>query len=99
MGVLIVGLIGAVIYYYWLRRRALGKDRDQHHLASMLVSIAAGRDEVTRADIADWLRDKGYSPAQIVVRMNHAVRLAGTVVSGDGYERVAAIAREFTAPA
>ena len=97
MTVLVIGLIGAVIYYYWRRRRDLGKDRDQHHLASMLISIAAGRDEVTRADIAALLRDRHYSKAQIALRMNHAVGLAGTAVSGDDHARVVALAREFTA--
>lgn len=96
---LVIGLIAAIAFFFWWRSRDLSRDRDQHHIASMLISIAAGRDEVTHADIAAVLRDKRWLQSQIVTRMNHAVGLAGTVVSGDGYDRVVAIAREFTAPA
>lgn len=88
---------GLIPDFFHARKARLDQDRDQHHLASMLISIAAGRDEVARADIATLLRDKGYSPAQVVVRMNHAVGLAGTAVSGDDHARVVALAREFTA--
>jgi hypothetical protein len=88
---------GLIPNFFHARNARLDQDRAQHHLASMLISIAAGRDEVTRADIAALLHSKGQSRAQIVMRMNHAVKLAGTAVSGDDHARVVALAREFTA--
>ena len=87
---------GLIPGFFHARTARLDQDRDQHHLASMLISIAAGGTEVTREDIVTMLRGKGCSKAQVVVRINHAVGLAGTVVSGDDYDRVVAHAREFT---
>jgi len=90
---------GLIPGFFHARKARLDQDRDQHHLASMLISVAAGGDEVSRTDIATFLRGKDLSPAQVVVRMNHAVGLAGTAVTGETYDRVVALAREFTATA
>src|SRR3569623_1786637 len=97
MGMLIVGLIGAIACYFWLRQRDLGRDRDQHHLASMLISVAAGQDEVGRGDIIAMIREKKFSRAQARVRLAHAVKLCRTAVSGALHDRVVALVREINA--
>jgi hypothetical protein len=81
--------------YFFRRNLRLNRDRDQHHLASMLVSIAAGGDEVSRADVRAFLAAKGYGVGERLYRLNHAVKLAGTVVKGPPHESVVALAREF----
>jgi hypothetical protein len=87
------GLLGSI---FAGRKARLDADRDQHHLASMLISIASGSDEVSRDEIRDLLRSRAKG-AQATVRINHAVKLAGTAVSGELYDKVVALAREFTA--
>lgn len=87
------GLLGSI---FAGRTARLDKDRDQHHLASMLISIAAGGDEVSRDDVRELLRSRAKG-VQATVRINHAVKLAGTAVSGELYDKVVALAREFTA--
>ncbi|MNY73451.1 hypothetical protein D3C86_2122460 [compost metagenome] len=62
----------------------------------MLISIASGSDEVSRDDIREFLRSRAKG-AQATVRVNHAVKLAGTAVSGELYDKVVVLAREFTA--
>ena len=91
------GLFGLLSSAFDARTSRLDQDRDQHHLASMLISIAAGRDEVSRIDIAAHLRARRYSGAEVTVRMNHAVKLAGSAVSGTLYDDVVALAREMIA--
>ncbi|MES2441709.1 MAG: hypothetical protein V4574_02685 [Pseudomonadota bacterium] len=95
LSLIALGLAGTLIWAFLQSRRRLDADRDQHHLASMLISIAAGRDEVSRADIAEHLRSKGYARGQVAVRLNHAVKLAGTAASGELHARVVALARAF----
>jgi hypothetical protein len=89
------GIPGLVFMYFYQRNLRLNRDRDQHHLASMLVSIASGRDEVGRDDVRAFLTDKGYSIADRLYRLNHAVKLAGTAVRGPVHDRVVALAREL----
>lgn len=93
------GLIGAIVFFFVSRNARLSSDRTQHHLASMLISIAAGRDEVGRDDIIALLRSKRWSKPQIAVRMNHAVSLAGTAVAGELHDKVVQLAREMIAAA
>ena len=81
--------------YFFRRNLRLNRDRDQHHLASMLVSIAAGRDEVSREDVRAFLSAEGYRVGERLYRLNHAVKLAGTVVKGRQHESVVALTREF----
>ncbi|MDF7776192.1 hypothetical protein P1X14_13115 [Sphingomonas sp. AOB5] len=77
------------------RKARLDRDRDQHHLASMLISIAAGRDEVSRADLDAFVAAKGWSGADWSVRRSHAAKLAGTAVSGELYDKVIQLARDI----
>jgi hypothetical protein len=55
---------GLIPDFFQARKARLDQDRDQHHLASMLVSIAAGRDEVTRVvALAREFTISAWSPA------------------------------------
>lgn len=93
------GLVGAILFFFLRRNTELAKDRTQHHLASMLISVAAGQGEVGRDDIVALLRSKRYSQPQITVRVNHAVSLARSAVSGALYDKVVDLAREVIASA
>ena len=86
---------GSIGLYFFRRNLRLNGDRDQHHLASMLVSIAAGRDEVSREDVRAFLRAKDYGVGERLYRLNHAVKLAGTAVKGPVHAGVVALAREL----
>ena len=94
-----LGLVGTILFFFLRRNAGLAKDPSQHHLASMLISVAAGQDEVDKDDIVALLRSKRYSRPQITVRVNHAVSLAGSAVSGELYEKVVELAREVIAAA
>lgn len=89
------GLFGAMLQAFDSRRERLDAERDQHHLASMLISVSGDGDDVSEADIRRHLDDRGYSSAQRTVRINHAVGLAGTVVTGTNFDAVVALARKF----
>jgi hypothetical protein len=97
MFLLAAGLVGAIILYFMRRNAALAKERAQHHLASMLISVAAGQQEVEKADILELLRSKRYSRAHVAVRVNHAVSLAKSAVPRALYDRVVVLAREIIA--
>src|SRR5205809_1353680 len=89
------GIPGLIFMYFYRRNTRLNQDRDQHHLASMLMSIAADREEVSLGDVRSFFAEKGYSVADRVYRLNHAVKLAGTAVKGSLHARVVALAREL----
>lgn len=96
---LVIGTIGSVAYFFFDRNRRLDKDRAQHHLASLLIAAANGRDGVGESDVIAHLRSFGLSRAQETIRLNHALKLARTAVSGDMYDRAAALARRIARPA
>ena len=91
------GLVGTILFFFLRRNAGLAKESIQHHLASMLISVAAGQDEVSKDDIVALLRSRLYSRSQITVRVNHAVSLARSAVSGELYDKVVELAREVIA--
>jgi len=93
--ILVFALVASIGMYFYRRKLRLNRDRDQHHLASMLISIAAGRDEVRRADVRTFLAEKGYGVGERLYRLNHAVKLAGTAAKGPLHADVVALAREL----
>ncbi len=93
--ILVFSIAASIGMYFYRRNLRLNRDRDQHHLASMLVSIAAGHDEVNREDVRGFLAGKDYRAGERLYRLNHAVKLAGTAVKGPLYDRVVALAREL----
>ena len=90
-----LGIPGLILMYFHQRNLRLNRDHDQHHLASMLIATAAGRDEVSMADVRAFLAEKDYGVAERHYRLSHAVKLAGTAVKGPLHARVAALAKEL----
>ncbi len=97
--ILACALAAAIGAYFYRRTMRLHKDRDQHHLASMLISIASGRDEVSREDVRAFLAGRNYGAGERAYRLNHAAKLAGTAVRGALYDQVVALAREMKSAA
>lgn len=93
--ILAFALAASLGMYFYRRTLRLNRDRDQHHLASMLISIAAGRDEVSRGDVRAFLAEKNYGVGERLYRLNHAVKLAGTAAKGPLHVAVVALAREL----
>lgn len=93
--IIVFGLVIALVWYFMVTRVRLDKDRDQHHLASLLIAVAAGGGQATRGDLDAWLAGRNYRTAERTSRLNHAVKLAGTAVSGELLARVTALAREL----
>ena len=93
--ILAFALLTSIGMYFYRRNLRLNRDQDQHHLASMLVSIAADRDEVGRDDVRAFLAARGYGVGERIYRLNHAVKLAGTAVQGPLYDAVVTLARQF----
>lgn len=91
-GLLAVGIFLMMRQIYF---SGLDKDRNQHHLASLLCAVAAGQGDHDRAEIAAHLAAIARNGTDRKLRLTHAVRLAKTSVPADLQDKVAALAREF----
>ncbi len=92
-GVLILGFIGALWWYNHQRQQRLTSDPGQHHLSSLLIAAAFGRDGVTRAQVQEQLSRISKGSADRRVRLTHAVMLARSEAAPDLYEKVLAFSR------
>ncbi len=93
---LTIGLIGILWYYYHDRQKRLDADEGQHHLASLLVGAALGRDGVTKRDVSAQLARISRGGADRRVRLTHAVLMIRSEAAPDLYEKVLALSREFS---
>ena len=92
---LVFGALGLALFAFSRQRRILNGDRDQHHLASLLIAAVSGEEGVSPQLIRHWMADKGWSMAERRKRVAHGLRLAGGAVSGDGYPPLLALARNL----
>ncbi|MEQ1494289.1 MAG: hypothetical protein ABL912_00825 [Novosphingobium sp.] len=92
-GFLILGFIGALWWFNHERQTRLNADPGQHHLSSLLVAAALGRDGVTKRDVNDQLDRLAPAGAERRVRLTHAVLLVRSEAAPDLYEQVLAFSR------
>jgi hypothetical protein len=90
---LILGLIGALLWYRHNALKRFDADPAQHNIASMLVGLAARRKDVTEADLRTYLNEVSSSPANRRARVIHAVLLTRTSAAPELYKRVVEISR------
>ena len=93
-GVLILGFIGALWFYNYQRQKRLDADPGQHHLSSLLVAAALGRDGVNTAQVRDQLARISSGGADRRVRLTHAVMLVRSEAAPDLYAKVLDLSRK-----
>lgn len=92
---LTLGALGAAVYAFSRRKVYFDKDRNQHHLASMLIAVVTQSEPLGRIDIVNWLEAQNWPAVERQKRVDHAVGLAGTAVSGKIFDDVTALARSL----
>lgn len=92
-GLLILTFIGALWWFNHQRQQRLNADPGQHHLSSLLVAAATGRNEVTARDVTDQLDRLAKGGADRRVRLTHAVLLVRSEVAPEIYEQVLRLSR------
>lgn len=94
-GVLILGFIGVLWWYNHWRQKRLDADPAQHHLSSLMVAAALGRDGVTQRHVVDELAKISKGSADRRVRLTHAVMLVRSEAAPDLYEKVLNLSRRL----
>jgi hypothetical protein len=94
-GVLILGFIGALWWYNQWRQKRLDADPGQHHLSSLLIAAALGRNGVTAGQVAEQLAKISKGSADRRVRLTHAVMLVRSEAAPDLYEKVLRLSRQL----
>jgi hypothetical protein len=92
-GLLILAFIGALWWFNHQRQQRLNADPGQHHLSSLLVAAALGRDGVTARDVADQLDRLAKGGAERRVRLTHAVLLVRHEAAPELYDKVLKLSR------
>lgn len=94
-GVLILGFVGALWWYNHWRQKRLDADPGQHHLSSLLIAAALGRDGANTAQVREQLARISSGGADRRVRLTHAVMLVRSEAAPDLYEKVLALSRQL----
>ncbi|MBA4162558.1 MAG: hypothetical protein C0515_10885 [Novosphingobium sp.] len=92
-GVLILLFIGALWWYNHWRQKRLDADPGQHHLSSLLIAAALGRNGVTTGQVAEQLAKNSKGSADRRVRLTHAVMLVRSEAAPDLYAKVLNLSR------
>lgn len=87
--------LGLAWWFYDRRQKRFDQDPGQHHLASLLIAAATGRDGVSRRDVAVHLATLAKGQTARRVRLNHAVLLVRSEAAPDLYEKVLKLSREL----
>ncbi|MBS3929283.1 MAG: hypothetical protein KGZ65_14215 [Sphingomonadales bacterium] len=92
-GVLILLFVGVLWWYNHWRQKRLDADPGQHHLSSLLIAAALGRNGVTAGQVAEHLAKISKGGADRRVRLTHAVMLVRSEAAPDLYAKVLNLSR------
>jgi len=91
------GILGFTLWYFYQRRNRLNSDREQHHLASLIIACVYETEGVSPATIAAYLKACVYTQTERHVRISHAVGLAKASVTNEKYMLIVQLARRLSA--
>lgn len=94
-GALILLFIGALWWYNHWRQKRLDADPGQHHLSSLLIAAALGRNGVTPVQVTEQLAKISKGSADRRVRLTHAVMLVRSEAAPDLYAKVLNLSRQL----